>query len=126
MALENLKPSQLKAAALLAAGTSCKNTAKQCEVTPETISHWKRNSDFVAHLNQLKKDAVECARERLRNLNADAVGVLEGLLESSSDSIRLQAARYILDAMLVDPKRAKEGIGSTDPTLVRMSLLDFT
>ena len=124
MGLENLKPIQLKAAALLAAGTSCKDAAKQCEVTPETISHWKRNSDFVAHLNQLKKDAVECARERLRNLNADAVGVLEGLLESPSDSIRLQAARYVLDAMLVDPKRAKEGIGPTDRTLVEFSLFD--
>jgi hypothetical protein len=126
MALENLKPIQLKAAAFLAAGTSCKDAAEQCEVTPETISHWKRNSDFVAHLNQLKKDAVECARERLRNLVADAIGVLEDLLGSPSDSIRFRASQYILDAMLIDPKRAKEGIGSTDPTLVRMSMLDFT
>jgi hypothetical protein len=95
-------------------------------VTPETISHWKRNSDFVAYLNQLKMDAVECARERLRNLNAEAVGVLEGLLESSSDSIRLQAARYVLDAMLVDPKRAKEGIGPTDPWLASLCELGVT
>ncbi len=120
MSYKNLKPSQLKAAALLAAGTSCQDTAQQCGVTPETISHWKRDPNFRAHLSQLKRDAVESARERLRNLNAKAVGVLEELLASSSDSIRIRAAQYILDSMLVDPKRSKEGIGSTDPFFARL------
>jgi hypothetical protein len=49
---------------------------------------------------------------------------LEDLLGSPSDSIRFRAARYILDSMLVDPKRAKEGIGPTDRTLVEFSLFD--
>ncbi len=123
--IEDLTPNQLKAATLLAAGRPCRATAKKCSVTPETISHWKRDPDFQAHLNRLKSDAVEDARERLRNLNDRAVGVLEDLLASASESIRLRAAQYILDAMLVDPRRAQEGIGPTDPFLASLKDLDL-
>ena len=125
MHIEELSPKQISAAALLATGVSCKDAAKQCGVTPETISHWKRDPDFVVHLNELKSEAVDCAREKLRGLNEEAVRVLKGLLSSSSEPIRLQTARYVLDSMLVDPVRSRQGIGPTNPLLAKLSQVEF-
>ena len=120
----DLKPNQIKAAALLAAGRPCREAAQERSVTPETISHWKRDADFKVHLNRLKTDAVEDARERLRSLNEKAVSVLEELLSSASESIRLRAAQYILGTMIVGSK-GDVGIGTTDRFLARLESLDI-
>ena len=40
---------------------------------------------------------------------------LAKLLDSPSDSIRLRAAQFVLQAMILDPKTAEKGIGETDP-----------
>jgi transcriptional regulator with XRE-family HTH domain len=117
---EILKPQQLAAATHLAAGMSGCKIAALVGVTPETISRWKRNSDFAAHLNSLKAEALETDRERLRNLRGKAVDALEELVSSSSDATRLQAAKFILDAMLLDPDTANKGIGPTDPLFVQL------
>jgi transcriptional regulator with XRE-family HTH domain len=111
---EDLKPKQLEAATHLAKGMSGRETAKIIGVAAETISRWKQDRPFVVYLNQLKRAAVRDARDSLRILSAKAVGTVKKLLNSPSDAIRLQTAKYIIDAMLVDQKSAQQGIEPTE------------
>jgi hypothetical protein len=120
---EALTPQKLAAATHLASGRSGVETAKLVGVTAETVSRWRKDPNFVAHLNGLKGEALATDRERLRSLRAKALDALAELLDSPSDQIRLQAVRYVLDATLINAKTAMEGIGSSDPGFAAIEAL---
>ena len=54
--MNTLKPNQIKAATLLVAGKSAKDVASAISCTAETISHRKKNPNFVHYLNMLKME----------------------------------------------------------------------
>ena len=113
-----LTPKQETAAVLIASGKSCRDTAKDIGIKPETISQWRKNPYFEALVNELKMEALEGAREQLRNLSAEAVSGLKDLMENSkSDSVKLKACVEILKMCgLHNAETFGWGIGSTEAT----------
>ncbi len=123
---EALKPQQIAAATHLVAGASGRKTAELIGIAAETLSRWRQNPNFMAFLNQLKKDAVGDAREHLRSLNSRAVKAVEELLDSPTDTIRLSAAKFVLHSMLLDADTAGQGIGATDPVFAQLETFNPT
>lgn len=112
--MKKLKPTQEKAAAMLADGLKACEVAKEVGVTPETISIWRRDSCFQAHVNQLKWNHLESTRDKLRASAGEvAITILELMRSSRSDRVRLQAATYVLRVLgFEDPNLLHVGIGS--------------
>lgn len=94
----NLKERQQLAVQLLASGKTGREVAAELGVTPETVSRWRADVAFVAELNAMLNDASHNARQRLRNLVGDAVGVLEAVVRDSDAPIksRLETAFKVL------------------------------
>jgi len=120
---EVLKPAQLSAATHLASGSTGVQAAKLVGVTAETVSRWRKDPQFRAHLNALKGEALASDRERLRSLRGKALDSLAELLGSPSDQIKFQTAKYVLDATLINAATAKEGIGSSDPAFAAIEAI---
>lgn len=118
-----LKPNQIQAAICLASGMSCKDAATQAGVTPETLSHWKKNPYFEAILNEIRQENIDQARERLRSLARKAVDNLETLLEGcKSESVKLKACIEIIKlSNISEPKFYGWGIGETTPERLMVS-----
>lgn len=93
----SLSEKQRIAAELLAAGKLCKVAAAAVDVSPETVSVWRRQPAFRAYCNSLRNEAHFAARDALRNIGPLAVGTLEDLLKAStSDETRRKAAGDVL------------------------------
>lgn len=108
-----LKENQFVAVGLLAAGMPSNEVAKKVGVTPETISRWRRDWEFVAALNAVLADAHEDARLALRNQVARAVKTLSDCMNDPSAAIRLRAAIHVLDVIAVR-QQAGEAVGLED------------
>lgn len=117
--MAKLTEKQVKASVLLAAGRTGRETAKEVGVTPETISVWRRGPEFEAEINRLKLEALHAARDRMRNLAAEAVSEVEDLIKNAkTDAVRLKAAQAVLDTVgLTNPTSGlwAWGIGKTTP-----------
>jgi hypothetical protein len=124
--MHNLHAKSLQAALLLASGKKGTDTAAEVGVTPETISHWKQEAEFVACVNTLKLEAIEVARERLRHLGLKATETMEELMRhGKSESVRLRAAEAVLKhAGVSDAKLFGSGIGPTSIVRVENDLLN--
>lgn len=94
-----LKPIQLKAAQLLATGTSVIDTADQINSTRQTVHNWLKNDiNFIAYLNSLKLENLENARSRLQSVSVQAVTTLVDVMEkSTNDNARINAACKVLE-----------------------------
>lgn len=118
----SLKPTQIKAAALLAQGWQCQAVAKEVGVTPQTISDWKRNSEFEAYVNTIAMESLAAARSYLQGLAETAVKNLEELMTSAeSETIRLKATLAVLGHIgFTDPQTGLYGwgVGSTSPEAI--------
>ncbi len=101
-----LKPKQEQAALLLAQGKLCREVAQELEVTPQTISEWKRNAEFEAFTNTLRGEGVMAAITRMHGLTTEAVATFAELMKPGKpESIRLKAATLVLEhAGLTDPQ----------------------
>ncbi len=64
--------------------------ASQIDVSPETISRWKKQKNFISALD-------EYTRYYLHSFALDATRTLKKLLKARSEMVRLQAAKDILD-----------------------------
>jgi len=92
-----LSPKKLKAVALLAQGSTGVEAAKACNVTPQTISEWRRIPEFKAELDSMKMEVLESARDKLQSASCTAVQTLVDLAESSANhETRRKAALDIL------------------------------
>ncbi len=112
-----LSPIQRKAISLLAAGMPSNRVAEEVDVTPQTISTWKGNPEFVAGINQLVSESIESARTRLRSFANTAVEQLIDLAQNAkAEEARRRASVDILTMLgMSDPSSAawKHGIGPT-------------
>jgi DNA-binding CsgD family transcriptional regulator len=73
----DLNENQVLAAQLLASGQSGKTVAKKLDVTPETISRWRKNSIFKDQVRIFLLEAREIVRQRLAGLMIKSLDVIE-------------------------------------------------
>ncbi|MEP2759027.1 MAG: phBC6A51 family helix-turn-helix protein [Hyphomicrobiales bacterium] len=93
-----LTAAQTKAMPLLVSGLQQKDIAEKVGVTPQTISTWMKDAEFVAYLNQARSDALDGARDMLRGLANEAVEELRSIiLNSENDEVRRKAIIDVLD-----------------------------
>lgn len=93
-----LTPKQVQAANLLAIGRKAKDVAAEIDVTPQTISAWKRDAGFTVYQNRLKMELAEAARDSLRASAKEATDSLVDLLRNSdNDEVRRKTAINILE-----------------------------
>ena len=101
-----LTPKQARAAELYASGMLKKDIANEVGVTPQTISIWFADSDFVVYTNRLRKEALKAARTSLQQLSTKAMETLGDLLsEPTADRVRLQAAITVLECSGIKPTK---------------------
>lgn len=96
-----LTQAQSAALPLLAAGAKKKDAAVVAGVCPQTVSEWLQQPHFLAALQDHREKLAGLAVERLREATVTAVDTVIGLMESGSESIRLRAASYFLDRVLL-------------------------
>ena len=94
-----LNPKQTKAALLLASGDTVTTTAEQVGVNRMTVQQWlKKDDNFNAYLNSLKREFVDAGRSAMRASIVTAIDTINQLmLSSTNDVVRLNAAKEILD-----------------------------
>ena len=97
--MSNLNERQLKAVVLLSQGFSSKDVASEVDVSVQTVCEWRKNTDFKALVNSIMDDYIESAVGQMNSLASDAVSVIEQLMESKSESVRLKAACKLLDML---------------------------
>ncbi|NPV81467.1 MAG: helix-turn-helix domain-containing protein [Firmicutes bacterium] len=101
---------------LLLQGKSDREVAEAVGVSRQTVTEWRnRNALFVAELNRRRQEVWGGQTERLRQLVAQAVSVLEEDLQQKQDlRLRQAAAVHILRAVgLYGVNMAPKG--ATDP-----------
>ena len=85
-----------KAALLIAQGAKLCEVAKECGVTPQTLSDWRSNPFFVVLSNQIQQNILNATEAKLINLSLKAVSNLEEMLDSENDRIRFEATKEVL------------------------------
>lgn len=106
-----LTPAQDLALAALLAGQTQEAAAEAAGVTRQTVSEWaRRDSLFIATLNQRRQDLWAGHTDRLRGLVGKAVDVLETGLDSPDERVKLAAAAHVFKMLgSLTPQ------GATDP-----------
>ena len=95
--MSELTPIQQKAVVLLVLGKTAREVAKELDVSPETISHWRQNATFKALVNELNWEALNHARDQMRALTSKAVWTVKDVMQNGkTDAARLKAAEIVL------------------------------
>lgn len=86
---------------LLLIGKTDKETAQEVGVSRQTVNDWRNNDSlFEAELNRRRKEVWGSQLERLRNLLAQAVVVLEEDLQTTDERrLRQSAAVHVLKSV---------------------------
>jgi len=117
----NLRPKQILALPLLAAGKSLTEVAAELDVSRQTVSEWNNHDHKFIHALQLfQSETLRTARRGIETAAIDAVGELRKLLvNGASESVRLRAIELTLKAAgLAENKNHLENVDE--------SALDFT
>ena len=116
--MNNLTSKQIKALPLMVQGIPGKDVATEVNVTPQTVSEWKRCPEFMATLNSLRMEFLENARFQLQQSPSKAVQTLIDLMDNSeNEETRRKAALDILRLSGFEPGKHEcyaWGIGSTN------------
>ena len=94
---EKLTRKQEQAIGALLSEQTLGGAAEKAGVSEVTIRRWLKLPDFLAAYREARREVVEKAVAQLQQSSWAASATLIRLLGSGSDSIRLQAARTILD-----------------------------
>lgn len=87
-----------QAALALAQGKSMREAAQAVGVNEKTVRRWARGAKFRARVEALRAELTDQTLNRLAVCSSAAVAELARLMTSSAnDSVRLGAARAILD-----------------------------
>ena len=97
----SLTSQQATALPLLASGAKKKDAAAVAGVCPQTISEWLREAHFCAALQSMREELTALAAARLGEAADAAVFTILELMKSANETIRLKAATYILDRVLL-------------------------
>ncbi|BCR05316.1 hypothetical protein DESUT3_23850 [Desulfuromonas versatilis] len=116
--MNKLTSKQIKALPLMAQGMSGVDVAKEVSVTPQTVSGWKNDPEFMANLNSIRMEFLESARCQLQQSPTRAVQTLIDLMENSeNEEIRRKAALDVLRLTGFEPGKHgcyAWGVGPTD------------
>lgn len=103
-----LKEQQVLAIPLILAGKTDAEVAESVGVARETINRWRNHdSDFMRELRQSREAQLESHMTRISNANDKAVNVLEDLLDSEDEQVRLRAAMHLLKTVSLTHKEPK-------------------
>jgi transposase-like protein len=81
----------------LASGKTAKATAAECDVCERTIGLWMAEDAFRRRVAELRGDMVQRALGRLADSMTAAADKLRELLTAEGESVRLGAARSLLE-----------------------------
>lgn len=84
----------------LASGDSVKDAARQAGCSERTVYRRLRNESFVQRINQARTSMLQQAVGRLAKAVPKASEVLDRLLDSPSERIRLQAVKVVIDSSI--------------------------
>lgn len=109
--VENLDRKHI-AAIRTAEGMKACDIAKQLEVRPETVSRWRQEPAFAALVAHYRRDILQGAADRIRDLTGKAVATIEAILDNpdAPPEDRLRAAKLILE----QTKPLAEGMDHAD------------
>ena len=110
---KGLTPAQEKVAQLLAVGMKVKDVAENISVNRATIWNWKKDPNFIAHMNNLRNEYRDSCLSAIWSLHSDAEETLKKSLRANSESVALRAALAILARVEVLTE------GETDAELVK-------
>jgi hypothetical protein len=81
----------------LASGKSYRDAAAEVGVSVKTVQRRMSDAAFRARVSELRGAMVSEASGRLARAMSGAAGALEGLLTAEGESVRLSAARSVLE-----------------------------
>jgi len=87
-------------AAALAAGATTRQAARTANVSPRTVARRMADAEFRREVARLRAEMVDRTVGRTAAAGSAAVGTLVRLLGAEADSVRVAAARVLLDAGL--------------------------
>ena len=93
-------PRQERVAVLLASGSTVVQAAAETGAGERTVHGWLDNPGYRAFVARTRDRILDSTIGRLTDSATRAVAVLESLLGSENDSVRLRAATSILDALI--------------------------
>jgi hypothetical protein len=96
------KPKQAQAIALLASGTTIAETAKRVHVTPRTVYVWRTDPAFRAAVRDQLSAVVEQTSAKLIGTSTAAAALLDRFVEGDADNIhpdRIAEANWILERL---------------------------
>jgi hypothetical protein len=102
----NLTPRQELAALALAGGKSSKAAAEEAGCAERTIRYWQGDPLFAARVAELRTRIFDQTVGVLASMSTLALVTLGQLLKGKSETVRLGAARAILDC----GARLREGV----------------
>ena len=101
-----LKDQQMLAIPHILTGKTDTEVAEAVGVTRETINRWRNHdNDFMRELRQSRKAELDSHMITISNVNKKAVNVLEKLLDSHDEQIRMRAAIHLLKTVSVTHKK---------------------
>jgi uncharacterized protein YjcR len=98
--VKDLSDKQRRAAQLLVGGMIGREVAVQVQVTPETISTWKKSHHFQAYANALRNESLQATIDAIRGKCFKAVETLGTLAEgATTEETRRKASVDLLRLM---------------------------
>jgi hypothetical protein len=95
--MPTLRPRQVKAATLLAAGKTAREVARDVRCTPETISRWRRDACFQKLVAETQVEGILASQETLRAAAKEACAVLVELMRNArSEEVRRKSSLDVL------------------------------
>jgi hypothetical protein len=80
----------------VASGQTLRDAAAAAGVSERTAARRRADPEFLRRVNDLRADMTRCALGRLADSMGEAAGKLRELLSAEADSVKLGAARSIL------------------------------
>lgn len=125
--MAELKPIQITAALLIATGATITATAEKAATTRQTIHQWLNTDyEFMAYINQLKKENTEAARAAIQSAAVLAVETISSIMQNSdNDTVRLSAAKEVLAMAGLTKDTAallNRGIGATTAAALKAEI----
>ena len=94
--MAELSKRQIKAAKLEATGMLAREIAKDCGITPQTISAYRNLDEYQVLISRLSQSALRASQLMLLDASCKAVSTILEAMDSDNDSVRLKAAECVL------------------------------
>ncbi len=119
--MNELTKRQIRAAQLEASGMMAKDIADELNVTPQTISSYRRLDEYRVLVSKIAQASLKAAQLKLIESSSQAVDTIICMMVGGDDATKLKAAELILK--LVGINEARHSIGTTNYARLRVSEL---